>query len=352
VLLITAPETPAAGSESGTAAGPSGFGRGAPARAADLPTLARALGVGRILCGFGVGGEALRAAVRTPAAEVVPGATGAAQALWGHAQALSGFDGDLLVLPAGGEVQPAALLAALGELHVAEGNAATLLTADVGAAGGLAVRRDACGRVTGLGPADPPGEDDEAAGEVCNGTMMLHWPRLLAVLRARAASPGAPPADLAHAVTWLHAAGARVGSQRARDLLGACPRCHEQPRASEQSGVLLVTAHACLAIERPGFNSGQLACYPRRHVTCALSLGREEWSDLAILLREGERLLRRVYRFDALNVGLSSGVGSHLTVQLIPRWLGDVNFLPLVSGFKPVPESPQMAWRRLREVMA
>jgi ATP adenylyltransferase len=122
--------------------------------------------------------------------------------------------------------------------------------------------------------------------------------------------------------------------------------------ASAATGLLLASRHACLAVERPGFNSGQLVCYPRRHVTCALSLAPAEWEELAALLREGARLARRVYDFDALNVGLSSGTGAHLTFQLIPRWTGDLNFLPLVSGFKAVPEKPEDAWRRYREVLA
>jgi len=309
----------------------------------------RRLAPRHILCGYGGAGERLRTHLPFPDCRVLPAAAGTVRRLMECAADLAARDGDLLVVPFGrAQVAPAAL-AALREVHTAESNAATLLEEDDAVPPGMrALARDDLGRVTGLaarGAPVPAGRDGKASP-----IAIFHLPSLAGLCEG-SEDPAGEAGGFARAVARLHAAGLPIGAARA-PVPGACPRCLENPAQSPATGLLGANRSACLAVERPGFNSGQLVCYPRRHVTCALSLTRDEWDDLAALLREGERLARRVYDFDALNIGLSSGTGAHVAIQLIPRWTGDLNFLPLVSGFKAVPEKPEEAWRRYREAMA
>jgi ATP adenylyltransferase len=106
-----------------------------------------------------------------------------------------------------------------------------------------------------------------------------------------------------------------------------------------------------VGLELPGHNSGHLTVYPRRHLTSFLSLTGDEISEMSHLVQRGEAALRRIYRFDGLNLGVNSGTGEHVNLQIIPRWAGDHNYLPLVAGLKLVPDSPSQAWCRLREVL-
>jgi ATP adenylyltransferase len=106
-----------------------------------------------------------------------------------------------------------------------------------------------------------------------------------------------------------------------------------------------------LRVADPPFNSGHLVLFPRRHVGHAAALLPDERRALAEGLQRGERLIARVYGGEALNVGWNSGTGEHLAVQIVPRWAGDLNFLPLVAQLKLIPETPRRTWERLREEM-
>ena len=51
-----------------------------------------------------------------------------------------------------------------------------------------------------------------------------------------------------------------------------------------------------------------------------------------------------------LNVGAVAGAGvpGHLHWHLVPRWPGDVNFMPSVAGVKVLPQSLDALWQQLR----
>lgn len=164
---------------------------------------------------------------------------------------------------------------------------------------------------------------------------------------------------LFHAISQMAAAGWRIGTNHFASFLsadgadqpGICSVCQSDFTVSAATGILLERESAILAVDDPGFNSGQLTIFPKRHLSCFLSLRDNEKRDISELIQIGEQALKKIYLYDALNLGFNSGDGAHLQVRMIPRWVGDLNFMPLVSGLKPVPDSPLSAWSRLHEVI-
>jgi ATP adenylyltransferase len=52
-----------------------------------------------------------------------------------------------------------------------------------------------------------------------------------------------------------------------------------------------------------------------------------------------------------MNLGTAAGAGvpDHLHVHLVPRWNGDVNFMPVLADIKVVSEMLESAWIKLSE---
>jgi len=50
-----------------------------------------------------------------------------------------------------------------------------------------------------------------------------------------------------------------------------------------------------------------------------------------------------------LNVGESAGAGvpGHLHWHVVPRWPGDVNFMPTIAGVRVLPQSLDALWDQL-----
>jgi len=306
-----------------------------PGRLGEVLAAARVLAPERLLV-LAAGGRPLVEGEQIPVFSYDP-PLGAGGGLLRARTALEGFEGTLLILAAdvGG-------LPRLLERHDAEGNACTLLAADLAEGEGLGrVVRDRMGRVVGLEcEADPPPGLRVAA-------LAIDGDRLFDLLTA--SGEGCAVAD---AVAVLYQQGGLIGAvvEPPASQQEPCRWCASPLRVGPESGLLQVGRFAALAVDRPGYNSGQLVCVPKRHVTSLLSLTPEELAEIGDLVREGEGRLRRVYRPDGLNLALGSGLAEHLELKVIPRWTGDLNFLPFAGGMKTVPESPAEAWRRLEEV--
>lgn len=271
-------------------------------------------------------------------------------------KALFGFEGPVLFMPATEKPPGRPALQTLLEIHQIEANSATLLTVSGGAGGnvgedGVPVTRDARGRIKAI---DAPasrraGEQDTL--ELTTGVAV--WaPTALFGKRGATGAAGLTRFGLDAAVGVLYQRGERVGALHLSEAETGVPE-KEWTRwePGPESGILKVGQHVCLAVDRPGFNSGQLVIFPKRTRRCWPSLSEDELRELAEFVRLGETLLRKVYRFDALNLGWNSGYGERVGLRLIPRWVGDLSFLPLVCGLKPVPESPEQAYLRMNEEM-
>lgn len=137
---------------------------------------------------------------------------------------------------------------------------------------------------------------------------------------------------------------------------GECFIC-EAVRADnlEEHLVLYRDSATILLMNKYPYNTGHLLLAPTRHVADFSQLSREELLSLAELLRRSIELLKAVLSPDGFNVGVNlgriagAGLETHLHVHVVPRWLGDTNFMPVISNTKVIPEALKDTYRRLLE---
>jgi ATP adenylyltransferase len=66
-------------------------------------------------------------------------------------------------------------------------------------------------------------------------------------------------------------------------------------------------------------------------------------------------LLEKILQPQGFNVGLNlgrvggAGVPDHLHWHIVPRWLGDTNFMPVTAGIRVIPQSLDALWEALKE---
>jgi len=119
-------------------------------------------------------------------------------------------------------------------------------------------------------------------------------------------------------------------------------------------GVLTRGTSAFLMLNAFPYSIGHLMAAPVRHVASPEDLSDEEGLDVMRLCRRALAVLRTVYRPDGFNVGINlgraagAGVEGHLHLHIVPRWVGDANFMPVVGSVKVMPESLDETFRRLR----
>lgn len=93
------------------------------------------------------------------------------------------------------------------------------------------------------------------------------------------------------------------------------------------------------------YNNGHLMVVPYRHTGDILSLTQTEISELFQMAQKYARKLKKTIRPHGFNIGFNvgraggAGLERHLHLHVVPRWVGDSNFMPVVGGTKVISQS-------------
>ncbi len=116
--------------------------------------------------------------------------------------------------------------------------------------------------------------------------------------------------------------------------------------------------HCFLCLNAFPYSTGHILIVPYEHTDSLAALGSAAAQEMMALAQQTERALRSVYQPNGLNFGLNlgesagAGVANHIHLHALPRWSGDTNFMTVVAETRVLPETLDITWRRLREVLA
>jgi ATP adenylyltransferase len=154
-----------------------------------------------------------------------------------------------------------------------------------------------------------------------------------------------PPED-GYERLWTPHRMVYIGGQDkpADDAPSSCPFCRIAA-GDDESGLVVARGPACFAVlNLYPYNSGHLMVLPYRHVSDYVDLDEAETLELATMTQTAIHVLRAVFAPAGFNLGLNqgdvagAGIAAHLHQHVVPRWLGDANFLPIVAQTKALPE--------------
>ena len=92
------------------------------------------------------------------------------------------------------------------------------------------------------------------------------------------------------------------------------------------------------------YNSGHLMVVPYFHTSTFDGLDVETLGEMMSLTKLCTEKLREVMRPEGFNTGLNigqaagAGIKEHLHMHIVPRWVGDSNFMAVVEDVRTVPE--------------
>ena len=118
--------------------------------------------------------------------------------------------------------------------------------------------------------------------------------------------------------------------------------------------VLARTAEAIVSMNRYPYANGHLMVAPRRHVADLTALRSAAYGELMEVVRSASAILGRVFRPEGMNIGINvgraagAGIAGHLHWHLVPRWVGDTNFMAMVGEVAVIPEHLETVYDRLR----
>lgn len=122
-----------------------------------------------------------------------------------------------------------------------------------------------------------------------------------------------------------------------------CPFC-AAPAAEDAAGLIVHRGERCYVVMNLfPYNPGHLLVCPYRHVPLYVDLTDAEMAEFSALTKAAISALQAASNPMGFNIGMNqgavagAGVAAHLHQHVVPRWGGDMNFLPIIGQTKALP---------------
>jgi ATP adenylyltransferase len=134
-----------------------------------------------------------------------------------------------------------------------------------------------------------------------------------------------------------------------------CVLCRALEHAADPDSLVAhVATSTFVVMNLYPYNAGHVMIAPRRHLGSLAEATPEELSEMMVLARRLESVMAEVYGPDGINLGVNlgkaagAGVADHIHMHMVPRWVGDTNFMTTLGGTRVIPEDPVEARARLK----
>ena len=127
----------------------------------------------------------------------------------------------------------------------------------------------------------------------------------------------------------------------------------------DEANCVIVRDRSCFALlNRYPYTGGHLMIVPYKQTPDLNGLTGDELADLMKLTRRCQNALTEVMKPDGFNIGINlgkcagAGILEHLHIHVVPRWLGDTNFMPVLANTTVVPQALRDLAAELRAALA
>lgn len=135
-----------------------------------------------------------------------------------------------------------------------------------------------------------------------------------------------------------------------------CVFCTRWKRKRDRKDLILFRGKLSFVIlNKYPYNNGHLMVIPYRHVSKLSDLKDNELLEIMALMRRATVVLEKACHAQGINVGLNqgqvagAGIKDHVHFHVVPRWLADSNFWPVISATKSMPEHLMTTYDRLKK---
>jgi len=121
-----------------------------------------------------------------------------------------------------------------------------------------------------------------------------------------------------------------------------CIFCHAVEDTDDGKNLVVYRGKECfLMLNKYPYNYGHLMIAPNKHKCDVDKLNDQEMLEIMRLLGRTKAILRESIKPDGFNIGANigkaAGAGAqHLHFHIVPRWVGDTNFMPVASETKVI----------------
>jgi ATP adenylyltransferase len=134
-----------------------------------------------------------------------------------------------------------------------------------------------------------------------------------------------------------------------------CVFCAVQTEPDKIENLVVFVGVQCFVIlNRYPYTSGHLMVVPKVHVPSLEALVSETRGEVMELAAQAIQVLNAVYQPQGFNLGINmgeaagAGITEHIHLHIVPRWVGDTNFMSTLGQTRVLPELLEDTYQRVK----
>jgi ATP adenylyltransferase len=147
----------------------------------------------------------------------------------------------------------------------------------------------------------------------------------------------------------------RMKFVQSQDPVLDCVFCKVQAQKDDANNLLVFRGQSAFVIlNRYPYTTGHLLVVANLHRPSLEDLDAPTRAEMIELATHGIRILRKVYRAHAFNMGANigeaagAGIADHVHLHVVPRWIGDTNFMSALAETRVLPEELDETFHRIQ----
>jgi ATP adenylyltransferase len=135
---------------------------------------------------------------------------------------------------------------------------------------------------------------------------------------------------------------------------GQCIFCELPKLSDEEAKIVYRGKHCFIILNSFPYTSGHVMVVPFAHLDELQKLPEAAATEMMALSQKMEGVLRNVYSPDGVNLGMNigraagAGVAGHVHMHVLPRWVGDTNFMTVTGESRVLPEALEQTYKKIK----
>lgn len=140
---------------------------------------------------------------------------------------------------------------------------------------------------------------------------------------------------------------------------GGCVLCAGEDSSQDRKRLILFRGEFNFIImNKFPYTNGHLMVSPYRHTSSLEDLSDEEALEMHKLIVFSRSVLLECMCPQGFNIGMNlgqiagAGISDHLHMHIVPRWVGDTNFMPVFADVRVIPQHLEATYEKLSHCFA
>ncbi len=134
-----------------------------------------------------------------------------------------------------------------------------------------------------------------------------------------------------------------------------CVFCHILKNKEDKKYQVLFSDEYCfIVMNKYPYSPGHFMVVPNFHTSNIEDLDDEIWQRVSKRVKQAVKLLKDVMPCEGVNIGMNlgkaagAGIEQHVHYHLVPRWIGDTNFITTIGQARVYPASFEEIFSKLK----